>query len=608
MMADTDAGGPRFGAAGAAEAAPSRVQWIAIVLLLLAAGAQAQPVFSGDPIDPATSLPWVIQPGAPLYAPGGDGKFETNDDVLQTGTIGDVDLVVRTVAFAGAIPATAACVAAAPVVIAGGAPTGLGSDALFQLAVSDGAAAPAAGNPLTGPELNGRGALVLAYADLDGDGIVGPTSAAGDADDEIERQEAIAPIGRQVALFANGGALGDIAVSTGAPASAGGLGVVLAAVGLTGPHAPLFLDGAPIVTRLPLLFPSDLTRVTGNNPPPPDPNYLVDVEMVPELGRWFIPRPGDAVPGEPFAIPLNGSSVSNDLLQARAGSAVAAAIAQPVGAGFVADATRRVLPAVGSGGSRLAVEPVSALALADDGPGNAATVLVFPADRLGNPADPAAPSTTIVLTGGAGLRITAPDRDGDPLRETLTFTSAEAVPVTLDDTAGSADSGAVTDLVASLDGAPSAALRITIGSGSGGGASGALGSAQVKLGVTGNGRDRVRVKAATDPATLDLSAAVRLTLTSAAQTIYDRALPAGTFPAAAHRAAFKDAVGPTRLKIALQRQASGGYGVRATITQATLPVSASVATVTLTLAAGGDTFTVTLPCTANQAGTATRCR
>ena len=156
----------------------TRAASLAALVILLATGAQAQPVFSGDPVDPSTGLPWVIQPGAPLYSPGDDEKFDTNDDVLQPGTLGDVDLVIRSVAFAGAIPATAASVATAPVVIAGGAPTGLGSDAVFQLAVSDGAAAPAAGNPLTGPELNGRGALILAYADLDGDGVVGPRDLA----------------------------------------------------------------------------------------------------------------------------------------------------------------------------------------------------------------------------------------------------------------------------------------------------------------------------------------------------------------------------------------------------------------------------------------------
>ena len=586
-----------------------RMRLLATAVLLLAARAGAQPVFSGDPVDPGTGLPWVIQPGAPLYSPGDDEKYDTNDDVLQTGTIGDVDLVVRSVAFGGAIPATAASVAAAPVVIAGGAPTGIGSDAVFQLAVSDGAASPPAGHPLTGPELNGRGVLVLAYADLDGDGVIGPTAVDGNADDQIDRQEAIAPVGRQVALLANGGALGDIAVSTGAPASTGGMGVVLAAVGLTGPSAPVYLDGAPIMTRLPLLFPADLTRVAGNNPPPPDPNYLVDVEMTPEVGRWFIPGPGDAVPGEPFAISLDGSSVSNDLLQARAGSAVAAALAQPVGAGFVADVTRRVLPAVGSGGSRLLAEPIDALSLADDGPGNGATVLVFPADRLGNPADPALPSTTVVLHGGTGLKITAPDSDANPLQETITFTTAEAVAVTLDDSGASADSGAITDLVATIDGVPTAAVRITIGTGSGGGP-GALDGTDVKLGVAGGSRDRIRVRTTTDAAVLDPSAAeVRITLSNGTATIYDRLLPSGSLAAVGKRYTSKDAAGAAgRLKIVFVRRATGRYGVRASITALTLPAGATTGPATLTVAVGAHSFAATLVCTTNHAGTAGRCR
>ncbi|HSP96062.1 MAG TPA: hypothetical protein VL049_02305 [Candidatus Dormibacteraeota bacterium] len=585
-----------------------RPRVLAATVLLLAARAGAQPVFNGDPIDPSSGLPYVIQPGAPLFAPGNDQKYGTGDDILQIGTIGDVDLVVRSVAFAGAIPATAASVATAPVVIAGGTPTGIGTDAVFQLATSDGATPPAAGNPLTGPELNGRGALVLAYADLDGDGVIGPTAADGNADNELERQEAIAPIGRQVALLGNGGALGDIAVSLGAPASVGGLGVVLAAVALTGPSPPLYLDGAPLLTRLPLLLPADVTRITGKNPPPPNPNYLVSVEITPEVGRWFIPAPGDPVLGEPFAIPLDGSSVSNDLLQARSGAAVAAALAVPIGPGFVADVTRRVLPAVGSGGSRLPVERIDALSLADDGPGNGVTLMLFPADRLGNPADPALPATTVVLHGGVGLAIISPDSDGDPLQETIRFTSAEAVTVTIDDTGGSGDSGAITDLVATVDGAPSAAVRITIGTGTGGGPA-ALTAADVKLNIGGGGRDRLRLRAATGATTLDPAAsAVRLTLSAGAQTLYDRLLPAGSLVAGGKRFSFKDAGGGVaRLKLVVVRRGDGAYALRAAVSKLTLPAGAAASPVTLTLTVGARVFTATLVCDVNNTGSATRC-
>jgi hypothetical protein len=397
-------------------------------------------------------------------------------------------------------------------------------------------------------------------------------------------------------------------VSLGAPASVGGLGVVLAAVALTGPSPPLFLDGAPLLTRMPLLFPADLTRVTGKNPPPPNPNYLVSVEITPEAGRWFIPAPGDRVLGEPFAIPLDGSSVSNDLLQSRAGAAVAAGLARPIGAGFVADVTRRVLPAVGSGGSRLPVEQVDALSLADDGPGNGVTLMVFPADRLGNPTDPAQPATTVVLHGGTGLAITAPDSDGDPLQETITFTTAEAVAVTLDDTGGSGDSGAITDLVATVDGAPTAAVRITIGTGSGGGPA-ALSAADVKLNIGGGGRDRLRLRAATGATTIDPSTnPVRLTLGAGAETLYDRLLPAGSLAAGGKRFSFKDASGGTALlKVVVVRRADGSYALRAAVSKLTLPAGAAASPVTLTFSVGTRVFTATLACDVNNAGTATRC-
>ena len=254
---------------------------------------------------------------------------------------------------------------------------------------------------------------------------------------------------------------------------------------------------------------------------------------------------------------------------------------------------------------------VDALSLADDGPGDGATVLVFPADRLGNPADPALPSTTVVLHGGTGLKITSPDSDGNPLQETITFTTAEAVAVTLDDTGASADSGAITDLVATVDGVPTAAVRITIGTGSGGGGNtGTITAAQVKLSVAGSGRDRVRLTGSTaatmlDPSTVD----VHVTLSSGAQTIYDRLLPIGAFPGGGRRYAYKDAPGARgRRKIVIVRHSDGTYGLRAAVTKLTLPVSAAIDPVTLSLTVGSDTFASTLTCDANHAGTATRCR
>ena len=80
--------------------------------------------------------------------------------------------------------------------------------------------------------------LIAAAADVallvDGDGVIGPTNADGSADNEIERQEALTIIGRQVGLIDSGVGTGNLAVALAAPASAGGLGVVVTGTALAG--------------------------------------------------------------------------------------------------------------------------------------------------------------------------------------------------------------------------------------------------------------------------------------------------------------------------------------------------------------------------------------
>src|SRR5262249_59453008 len=110
---------------------------------------------------------------------------------------------------------------------------------------------------VAGPEPNGRPLLAVAYADLAGDGFIGPTAADGDADDEIERQEILVPAGRAPASIVDGVATGSLALSVGAPASAGGLGVVVTAGAATGTTPFLYFDGPWIATLLPYMPPLD---------------------------------------------------------------------------------------------------------------------------------------------------------------------------------------------------------------------------------------------------------------------------------------------------------------------------------------------------------------
>ena len=155
--------------------------------ILLAAGllgpahAFAQQVFTGDPVDTGgTGLAYPIMPGVPLLLPGDNGKFGDGDDIVNTLLTGDVDLVVRSGAISSsAIPAPALGSGgpAIATVVAGGGHSGHGGEATFTAMVSDGSGAPAYGNVLTNTDMDARPVTVYAFADLDGDGIVGRTNA-----------------------------------------------------------------------------------------------------------------------------------------------------------------------------------------------------------------------------------------------------------------------------------------------------------------------------------------------------------------------------------------------------------------------------------------------
>src|SRR5947208_3393426 len=184
--------------------APLRVTAVLLVVGLAAAVPAAHfPIFDNDPVDSSTGRPYPILPGTPLILPQPDGKYDP--PIVDRSTTGDVDLVVRagTVMIGPSIPPPATSPRTA---VAGSPALVPGSGIPFTVAVSDGSSATATGNPLLGPEMDGIPVLVLAFADFDGDGVIGPTSADDDgvADDARELQESDYLIGRQVSLFHNG--------------------------------------------------------------------------------------------------------------------------------------------------------------------------------------------------------------------------------------------------------------------------------------------------------------------------------------------------------------------------------------------------------------------
>ena len=456
---------------------------LTVLLVVSSRAAHAQlPVFAGDPVNPSTGSPYIILPGVPLVDPGPDGRFGNGDDLIDPTIVGDVDLVVRTGGgyAGGAIPAPHAGVVAAPGVTVGGTATASGNTITVQGILSDGKGPSVTGNPLTGPELDGRPLLAIAYADLDGDGFIGPTAADGDADDEIERQEILVPAGRAAASITGGIATGTLALTAGAPASAGGLGVVVTAGAATGTTPFLYFDGPWIATLLPYMPPLDPKRIIGGNGRGgPDPSHLLaDFEL--EFEKTFLPAPDDPILGTPYAIPLDGTSQTVDLARAESGAVSGVAFGRPVDpATFVADPARRLLPAVGPSGARTLLEGIGSIALASDGPGGAVSVDCFLADRLGNATDPPPGGYAVTLEAGPRLRIVSPDTDGDPHTEPLVFASAAAIALVIDD-AGVPASAAVADhLVAVRGGAPVSELRADLAAGPGGGGTGGGGGGGV---------------------------------------------------------------------------------------------------------------------------------
>jgi hypothetical protein len=434
------------------------VVFLAALLAAISARAEPFPVLAGDPIDPASGRAYAILPGMPLLLPQPDGKFDP--PIVVPGTIGDVDLVVRagTPVVGATMPAP---VATPPVAVAGGTQVVSGSEIPFTVIVSDGAAG--AGSPLLGAEMDGLPAIVFVFADLDGDGVVGPTNADGDPVDNLrELQESEHVVGRRAAIFENGVASGTVAVSRGAPASAGGLRVVLTAAAYVGPFVPGFFegnvpDGPGVATLLPFFPRIDPERVVESEGRggPATPEVRLGVELESE----FDPPVDDPVLGTPFALPTDGSSPTVDRALVHAGTVSRVRFTRAsVAAGFPVDVPVTLLP--GAAGALL--EPVAATTLADDGPGGAATFRLVPVDGLDNVTDPATPlAATLVATGA--VRITAPDADGDPARESVAVGSAAGIDVVVDDTGGPADGGGVATLTAELGGFAVDQVRLDLG-------------------------------------------------------------------------------------------------------------------------------------------------
>ncbi len=394
-----------------------------------------------DRVDGATGRLAEIVPGAPWVRPGPDGDLGTDDDVIVQ-SLGDADLVLRTgmQTFSGPIPAPRAGTGRLPLAVA--EPFGGGVPVDFVVTAVDGHAGPAPGLPVVSPSLQGVPVLVVAFADLDGDGWIGITHLDGDPlDDEIEEAE-LTPVGRRLAIADAGRASGSLFLAAAGP-SAAPLTVALAAVAYVGSFDPAFFDGVvpvgpAVMTHLPFVPRTDPDRAIDGGDgilDPADPDTLAAVEI--EAG--MDPDPADPRIGEAFTMHTDGSDLTIDVARVYSGRFARLGFGlRPEASRFRAHRGRPIRPGLDDAGSRVVYEILQNLVLDDDGEESQTVLRVLPLDRLGNISDLAEPVSAVLRSEGA-IRIVSPDQDADPWVEEVVIGDSRGIAVVIDDLGGSFD-------------------------------------------------------------------------------------------------------------------------------------------------------------------------
>lgn len=414
------------------------------------------------PDDPMLDGDWFRAKGGPLvellpglyhFLAGADEKLGTEDDLRLPTVVGDVDLVVRAglTSFSGPLPPPAPLGGAPALAVA--EPAAGGVPVPFVVAASDGGDPAPDGAPVLSPAVEGNPVLVVAFADLDGDGFVGVTWLDGDPlDDDIEELE-LDPVGRRFARFAGGQAGGMLFVSAAGPAGAP-LRLVVTAAAYTGDTSPEFMGGfvptgPAVLTRvpfLPRLDPTDVIQGGPTGPGDPGPDSLVGVEV----NDVFTPDPA-AHYGERFTLRTDGSEPSIDVADARSGALARFALAREVGGSpQEPDPSSLYRPGVNASGSRIVLELPRALRAAGGPP---VVLRLVPVDRLGNVTDPGAAEVVTVEARG-GLAILAPDDDGDPATESFTVLGAAGAVLTVDVSAAGAAARLVVDAPSGVSSLP----------------------------------------------------------------------------------------------------------------------------------------------------------
>lgn len=425
--------------------------------------AQGDPL-AADPIDPdEQDEAAAIVPGAPWILAGPDDEFGTPDDVFIPEVRGDIDLVVRVrpADFSAGFPLPSPLRRELFPTFA--MPFGRGLPIPFAVVPSDGDPSLPAGRPVVPDFFRGLPVLVLAFADLDGDGFIGRTHLDGETGDLALETLELYPVGRRYAVSRGKVAEGMLNVSVGSP---GGVRLALGAAAILGPFenpnlpcsgchswpspaadrlfiplidgADVAPEGSFVMTQLPFLPDTDVDFRDAPRdlvPAHPDSRVAVQVEIA------LLPDPADPRVGEAFTLPLDGSSPSIDVALAYSGSARRMALALPVDpVGWRPTAGRIVRPTVDEDGQPAVLEILQRMELTEP-----TAFRVVRLDELGNVARWTydGPVTTLLASGG--IRILEPDADDDPMRETLDVTTAAGTPVRLAPTAPGADGTLLVD-------------------------------------------------------------------------------------------------------------------------------------------------------------------
>lgn len=394
-----------------------------------------------DPVDPATGQLAEIVPYAPWVTAGPDGELGTEDDIIGL-PIGDADLALRTgiQSFSGPLPAPHAGGDPLPFALAEPFASGIPVD--FVVSAVDGHQEPPPGPPVVAPSLEGVPVLVMAFADLDGDGWIGITHLDGDPfDAEIEDAE-LMPVGRRLTIAHAGRASGSLHIAAAGP-SAAPLTVVLTAAAYIGSFDPAFFNGVvptgpAVMTRLPFVPRSDPdSAVAAGNGVllPADPATLAAVE----IEAVATPDPADPRVGEAFTLHTDGSDPTTDGARVVSGSFSRLGFGlRPEATRFRALPSRPLRPGLDDAGTRVVYEVLQHLTVDDDGSASQVTLRVLPLDRLGNVADLVEPVWAVLHSEGA-LRIVSPDQDGDPWAEALWIDDARGATIVIDDLEGQFD-------------------------------------------------------------------------------------------------------------------------------------------------------------------------